>query len=778
MVARSAPTLRFSSVRHKDPSPTSDPQSKISSFTTTTTTTTTTPNNSSTVTTRRHSIIQQQLQQQQERRQRTTLIQSKLPFAPPSSTGALQSQSHSQLQQKPTKTTPASDRPFKKAKLDGRHYDQAPITRPAKLPLRSRDSQGLLAPSEPSLASRTRSSTGRATTTPATTTALTATTTTDRLPTIATNTKSAASTTPVPPRLTASPASPSAETRTTRQSVHSHRHLRNRPVAVNGDVENKAAVPTLRDTIDNNNSINTGANANAEAEADDLGARNMSSGIVDGDGLLKNNGVSPSTAVVSREKRSLRSNDGGSRSKSELAMYFQNYEQIVSLEPIKPAFDLSRICHELILAEFLCADTHIFLIDDLTQAIVLDPEPTKSSAPKSRGKQVHKYLKNGYTLQSAMNNPLLELHDAQILNFPSPSNNSKKPPKDPLDDDVYFKAHRRLERQEKQLRNIERERAQHEKVQLDRLLDELQGHDWLRVMGISGITETEKKLYEPKRAYFIKEVTALIEKFRVWKEEEKRRKIERDQILAEEDEDGYNEEHETGDEGEEEVEEEEEEEDTNPPFNDGELGRSSPHFQTYGEPPDINDVDAWAAHQLHQEAISASTTTARYRNLRHLHPPPPPPPLPLPHPSTASKALSPSSPTPTTSSTSTSPTFSTSHYAHTGHDSDQVPQTPSPATTFTSTGPSLLPPSQPQPQPEAEEPFTSFYTKRYLRDAAVGKSRHGGRRWRTRTATATAFGQPLPEIGEQEFELPGDILTEEAIEACQRKKRRLRRERG
>jgi hypothetical protein len=40
------------------------------------------------------------------------------------------------------------------------------------------------------------------------------------------------------------------------------------------------------------------------------------------------------TAAV--EKRSLRSNDGGSRSKSELAMYFQNYEQILSLDPVKP----------------------------------------------------------------------------------------------------------------------------------------------------------------------------------------------------------------------------------------------------------------------------------------------------------------------------------------------------------------------------------------------------------------------------------------------------------
>jgi hypothetical protein len=36
------------------------------------------------------------------------------------------------------------------------------------------------------------------------------------------------------------------------------------------------------------------------------------------------------------ERRKLRSKDGGSRSKSELAMFFNNYEQMLSLEPPKP----------------------------------------------------------------------------------------------------------------------------------------------------------------------------------------------------------------------------------------------------------------------------------------------------------------------------------------------------------------------------------------------------------------------------------------------------------
>jgi hypothetical protein len=37
----------------------------------------------------------------------------------------------------------------------------------------------------------------------------------------------------------------------------------------------------------------------------------------------------------SNDSRTLRSQDGGSRSKSELSMYFTNYEQMLSLEPAK-----------------------------------------------------------------------------------------------------------------------------------------------------------------------------------------------------------------------------------------------------------------------------------------------------------------------------------------------------------------------------------------------------------------------------------------------------------
>ena len=215
---------------------------------------------------------------------------------------------------------------------------------------------------------------------------------------------------------------------------------------------------------------------------------------------------------------------------------------------------------------------------------------------------------------------------------------------DPLEDAVYFKAHRRAERQEKQLRNIEKERAQHEKVQLERLLEGLKGHDWLKVMGISGVTDSEKKAFEEKRDYFIQEVSSLVEKFRLWKEEEKRRRLEKEQALADD--------------------EEAEEDETNP----------------------TSDTD------------EAATTIGKHISKSK-----------RPHPSL------------------------------------------------------ILHP------PVPEKPFTSFYAKPYLRDAAISKHRRGRTRF--------AFGQPVPDVREREFCLPKDMRTREKVEKSARSRRRVRRER-
>lgn len=52
-------------------------------------------------------------------------------------------------------------------------------------------------------------------------------------------------------------------------------------------------------------------------------------------------------------------------------------------------------------------------------------------------------------------------------------------------------------------------------------------------MGVSGVTETKKKKFEPARMHFIKGCQAILAKFRNWNLEEKRRKLEKEKALAE-----------------------------------------------------------------------------------------------------------------------------------------------------------------------------------------------------------------------------------------------------
>lgn len=133
----------------------------------------------------------------------------------------------------------------------------------------------------------------------------------------------------------------------------------------------------------------------------------------------------------------------------------------------------------------------------------------------------------------------------------------------------------------------------HEKVQLERLLEGLQGHDWLRVMGISGVTDSESKKYESKRDLFISEVTLLVTKFKTWKEEEKRIKVEKEAAALA-------------------LERGEDEED------DAEAGAEQAEDE-----PDSSEMDASAARQLQMEASGSTPVKVRQRA------PMPPPPLPL-----------------------------------------------------------------------------------------------------------------------------------------------------
>ena len=257
------------------------------------------------------------------------------------------------------------------------------------------------------------------------------------------------------------------------------------------------------------------------------------------------------------------------------------------------------------------------------------------------------------------------LHQTEVIHLSRRGVSTGAASTDPLNEGVYLKMHGKAERHEKQMKNGDREKAQHEKYQLEKLLEDLRGPDWLKTLGITGVTETEKKRYEPKRALFIRETQALIDKFKRWKEEEKKRKLEREQAMLEEAMDG--------------------EEDEDPPTtSEDEESVGSESTQA----PNSSELDALASQQLIEEAKNASKRKK--------------------------------------------------------------------------------PPMVTATEPPIVKPFVSFFEKRHLRDAAVAGRQRG--------RTVLAFGHPIPDLVEKDFQLPDDILTEEAIKASQRSHRRKRRE--
>lgn len=370
------------------------------------------------------------------------------------------------------------------------------------------------------------------------------------------------------------------------------------------------------------------------------------------------------------ERRSLRSRDEGPRLKSELAAYFGNFEDIMFGAPAEP--------------DFITVDSAIYITDDAQKAAKAEtPSPSKTSkqtkgSPNSarvNGKQENP------TGQSPPNTN--NYNGCQSLDLSTFTKVVSDKAHDPLSEEHFLKSHKRAERKEKQLRNIERERAMHEKVQLDRLLDGLQGHDWLRVLGVTGVTDGEARKYEPKRDYFIAEVQALVDKFKEWKDEERRQRLEREAALAAE------------------REAEEDEDDDSASLSSSDLSI---------EPPS-SDLNASAARQLQQETASALKSST---SKQPLHP----------------------------------------HNTPSTHPKPQTRTTP-------------LPPPEPIPY-RPPSPITSFYSKRHLRDAALGKTRQG--------RSVTAFGHAVPELEEKEFELPPEYVTEEVLKARGREWRRRRRE--
>lgn len=189
-------------------------------------------------------------------------------------------------------------------------------------------------------------------------------------------------------------------------------------------------------------------------------------------------------------------------------------------------------------AEIITMDTVLYIKHGPEEHPPPETVHTGSTKPTSSATKHRRISSLSVGTAMAPSLPSTNALKVQVIDFSSIEKSVGHHPQDPLTDAVYFKAHRRAERKEKQLRNIEKERAMHEKVQLERLLEGLQGHDWLRVLGITGVTDSEARRYEPKRAFFIDEVQALVTKFKLWKEEERRMKLEKDAALLAKEETG------------------------------------------------------------------------------------------------------------------------------------------------------------------------------------------------------------------------------------------------
>lgn len=314
---------------------------------------------------------------------------------------------------------------------------------------------------------------------------------------------------------------------------------------------------------------------------------------------------------------------------------------------------------------------------------------------------------DAYPVRSFGDNLFTDLCDSQRidLNFLK-AQHKGKPDGDPLPDSVFEGPHKKAERLERSIRNLERGRAQHEKDQVIRLLDGLQGPDWLRVMGVSGITEGKKKSFEPARAHFIRGCQAILDKFKRWTAEEKRRKQEKErrerEARALRDSQEQDEDSDVADEEEAESDEEEAASDRNDDQDEDMEDDDGAAEESDGDPPDSLDIEASIAKQLREEALAAAKTSSRSR-------------------------------------------------ARARDKQRSVSAQPQPA-------------AAPKPLKE----FKSFFSKPYQRAAALGKNRRRGR-------TVLAWGHPIPEVAEKDFELPEEMLDQETLRVQARRKRKERR---
>ncbi|KAK5992490.1 hypothetical protein PT974_05897 [Cladobotryum mycophilum] len=222
--------------------------------------------------------------------------------------------------------------------------------------------------------------------------------------------------------------------------------------------------------------------------------------------------LQPKAVDTKEQGRKLRSQEA-TRFKSELSAYFPDYDEVIGNDPKEE--------------HLLNPDTPIVIVD--SKSLRAAPEVQRAAYRPHHTIDCIDFPVRGYG--DAL---FTEVFDSQRIDFGFlEAQHKTKNIEDPLPNSLFESTHKRAERLERSIRNTEKGRAQHEKDQIIRLLDGLQGHDWLRVMGVSGVTETKKRTFESARMHFIRGCQAILDKFRNWSLEEKRRKLEKEKALAE-----------------------------------------------------------------------------------------------------------------------------------------------------------------------------------------------------------------------------------------------------
>ncbi|KAK9458584.1 something about silencing, SAS, complex subunit 4-domain-containing protein [Lipomyces oligophaga] len=100
---------------------------------------------------------------------------------------------------------------------------------------------------------------------------------------------------------------------------------------------------------------------------------------------------------------------------------------------------------------------------------------------------------------------------------------SRRFARDPLSDTSFINLHRRGEREEKHYQNFERDKIMYERLRCERHLDTLNGPDWIKsVLALTPVDNpSDDSELSNKRTKLIQELQSLLDKFELWKENEK-----------------------------------------------------------------------------------------------------------------------------------------------------------------------------------------------------------------------------------------------------------------